>query len=169
MAELELQSCARLLAERLADRGRRIVFAESCTAGLVAATLATQPGISQWLCGSAVTYRNDTKARWLSVSPSDLERYSAVSPQVAEQMAAGVLRMTPEADLALSVTGHLGPDAPPSLDGLIYIGCSRREPERSTDAICSDFREIRLAASERVARQHEAAAWVLALAADRLD
>ncbi len=168
MAEQELQSRARQLAELLAGRGRRIVFAESCTAGLVAATLATQPGISQWLCGSAVTYRNDSKARWLSVSPSDLERYSAVSPQVASQMAAGVLRMTPEADLAFSVTGHLGPDAPPSLDGLIYIGCSLRDPERSPDARASEVSEIRLTAVERVARQHEAAAAVLRLAAERL-
>lgn len=165
MSETELQHNARRLADLLAARSQRVVFAESCTAGLVSATLASLPGISQWLCGSAVTYRNDSKARWLSVSEADLQRYSAVSPQVAQQMATGVLRLTPEADLALSVTGHLGPDAPPALDGLVFIGRALRSPDAP---VPSDVAKIQLTASERVARQHEAAAAVLRLAAERL-
>ncbi len=49
----------------------RIVCAESCTAGLVSATLAAIPGASKFLCGSAVVYRNATKTNWLHV-PAEL-------------------------------------------------------------------------------------------------
>ena len=93
------------LVERLAENNVRVVFAESCTGGLVAATLAEVPGVSEFLCGSAVTYREDTKCEWLGVSADDIARHSAVSESVAGQMAIGVLERTPEADLAASITG----------------------------------------------------------------
>jgi len=53
-----------------------------------------------------------------------------VSEQVARQMAWGVLEQTAEADLAISVTGHLGPEAPAGYDGLVYSGCLRRGQTR---------------------------------------
>ncbi len=119
-----LQVSAQLKAKRL-----RIVFAESCTAGLLAATLGQIPGISESLCGSAVTYRNATKAGWLGVDTKLLDdpAITAVSDPVARQMAKGVLQMTPEADLAVSVTGHLGPDAPTDQDGLVFVGIAQRK------------------------------------------
>ncbi len=56
-------------AQRLVDVLKRldtkIVFAESCTAGLVSATLARVPGVSAYLCGSAVTYRDEVKTAWV--------------------------------------------------------------------------------------------------------
>ncbi len=145
---------------RLLDRLRlRVVFAESCTAGLVSATLAQVAGISQWLCGSAVTYREATKVAWLGVDRNDLDRYSAVSESVARQMAAGALRRTPEAAVAAAVTGHLGPDAPEELDGVVYVGLAqRRDADRSE---VTQVRRITLNSTERVARQREAAACVL--------
>ena len=120
---------AEQLAEQLRRSGRRVVFAESCTAGLVTAALARIPGISEHVCGSAVVYRNATKTAWLGVSAEALadESIGPVSEQVAAAMADGVLARTPEADLAVSVTGHLGPDAPAHLDGVIYVGIARRE------------------------------------------
>ena len=48
-------------------RANALVLAESCTGGLAAAALATIPGISRWFCGSAVTYRDQTKIDWLAV------------------------------------------------------------------------------------------------------
>ena len=132
----------------------RLVLAESCTGGLIAAQLATVPGVSQWWCGSAVTYREDTKIRWLQVSAKSIEARTAVSEQVAREMAIGVLRQTPEADVAASITGHLGPDAPPGQDGLIFIGIAKGEQsEVSTHCL----RE-----SGRTARQQEAANLVIA-------
>ncbi|MGE0378880.1 MAG: CinA family protein [Planctomycetaceae bacterium] len=129
MADESLLRSAEQLAERLRQTGSKAVFAESCTGGLVAAVLARIPGISDHLCGSAVVYRNATKAEWLGVSADDLANASIgpVSEEVAAAMAIGVLERTPEADLAASVTGHLGPDAPPDLDGVIYVGIALRE------------------------------------------
>ena len=123
-----LHSAARL-ADRLAVTGVQIVFAESCTSGWCAALLSQIPGISQYLCGSAVTYRNNTKEEWLDASAELLNdpAIGPVSEQIARQMCLGVLGHTPEADLAISVTGHLGPNAPEDQDGLIYIGVVRRD------------------------------------------
>jgi nicotinamide-nucleotide amidase len=122
----KLSAEAKRLAETLAADPAPIVFAESCTGGLVSAALAGVPGISQMLCGSAVVYRIDTKAEWLGVSRKSLVKPGPVSRTVAEQMAVGVLERTPEARIAASITGHLGPDAPKSQDGLLFIACAQR-------------------------------------------
>ena len=86
-----LPSAACDVAEQLKAQNIRVVFAESCTAGLIAATLARVPGISNHLCGSAVVYRNETKTAWLSVSADDLadETIGPVSEPVAESMGSG--------------------------------------------------------------------------------
>ena len=151
------------LVEQLAERNQRVVFAESCTGGLVAATLAQVPGVSEVLCGSAVTYREATKSAWLGVSADDLSQYSAVSEPVARQMALGALEHTPEADLAASVTGHLGPDAPPELDGIIYIALAQRADSKPN--IVSVTRH-QLSETTRVVRQQEAACLVIGGVAD---
>jgi PncC family amidohydrolase len=114
------------VAALLKQSDKRIVFAESCTAGLVSASLARVPGISEFLCGSAVVYRIDTKAKWLGIREDVLQEPGPVSSLIASQMAEHVLALTPEADLAASITGHLGPGAPPDLDGVIYIAVARR-------------------------------------------
>ena len=120
---------AESLARRLAKRDVRVVFAESCTAGLVAALLARVPGVSEYLCGLAVTYRSRTKHDWLAVPQSDLDQYTAVSEPVARAMASAVLERTQEADFSAAVTGHLGPDAPKELDGVVYVAVARRTGE----------------------------------------
>ena len=154
-----LQQAATTAANAVKECQRKVVFAESCTAGLAAATLATIPGISDFHCGSAVTYRNDTKHCWLGVREEDLERYTAVSDVVARQMAQGVLVRTPEADLAVSVTGHLGPNAPDGFDGLIFIGAARRGDD-GVEVVGVD--RIVLETPARRERQVEAAMKVLA-------
>ena len=151
---MSLQQAAESLAEVLANQRRRVVFAESCTCGLVCATLGEIPGISHLLCGSAVTYRDDTKRRWLEVSEGLLAQHTAVSAPVATQMAVGVLTKTAEAHVAMSVTGHLGPDAPADLDGLLFIGiASRRELSIET----GEVRHYRLQTNNRLDRQVESA------------
>lgn len=119
---ITLENAATHLAARLKVAERRVVFVESCTAGLVSATLARVPGISAHLCGSAVTYREATKAAWVDVDVLLLAEQGAVCEEVALQMAVGCLHATAEADLAVSITGHLGPNAPAELDGVVYIG-----------------------------------------------
>ncbi len=109
----------RQLAEQLGDR---FVLAESCTSGLAASVLGQQPGISEYFCGSHVTYRNASKHRWLGVSQTDLASLGPVSETVAIQMATGALTQTPEARWAVSITGHLGPESPAGLDGVVFLG-----------------------------------------------
>ncbi len=125
----------------------------------MSASLAKIPGISDWLCGSAVTYREATKSQWLGVSSEDLASYTAVSEQVVQQMAVGVLAKTDEADLAASITGYLGPSAPQGRDGLIFVGLCRRN--ESDNTLSTHVLRHRLSQPGRVARQEEAAGFVL--------
>jgi PncC family amidohydrolase len=155
----------RQIARLLAACELRVVFAESCTAGLACATLAKTPGISEHLCGSAVTYRNETKAEWLGVGRDVLAKPGPVSRITAEQMAAGVLRATPEADLSVSITGHLGPNAPGKLDGLVYVGLARRE---AGNVVPLPVRKLKLKTASRLSRQQEAAGEFLAALLSRL-
>lgn len=163
---MQITALARQVARLLAEHNKRVVFAESCTAGLVSATLSRIPGISQWHCGSAVTYREDTKVQWLQVRAADIRRKSAVSETVARQMAQGVLRATPEADIAAAVTGHLGPDAPPDLDGVVYVSVASRRGAR-----CRVIRveRLRLSSITRYQRQREAVRYVFRCLIDSIE
>lgn len=119
---------ARQLGDYLAQAQLRLVLAESCTAGNVAGTLAIIPGISAWLCGSFVVYRNESKAQWLHI-PQDLlddPSIGPVSPQVTALLANQALSATREADVAVAVTGHIGPNSPIELDGRVFFGLKRR-------------------------------------------
>jgi len=80
--------------------------------------LTAIPGISDFHCGGVVVYRNETKMAYLGIRPDVLKKPGPVSPDVAELMAVMVLEKTPEADLAVSVTGHLGPNAPATKRGI---------------------------------------------------
>lgn len=101
-----------------------VTTAESCTGGLIAGTLVNVAGASEVLNEGYVTYSNEAKHRILGVKEETLERYGAVSPQTAEEMAAGAARAA-GADVGLSSTGIAGPgggteDKPV---GLVYVGC----------------------------------------------
>lgn len=130
----QLDAAARRLAKVLKQRQLRIVLAESCTGGLISAVLAKIPGISELHCGSAVTYRLETKQEWLGISAAVLRKQGPVSRLIAAEMAERILERTPEADIAASVTGHLGPGAPQRQDGLIYVGIAQRANSNSTIA-----------------------------------
>jgi len=164
LSRIRLDRAAQSLGEWLLELGQeKIVFAESCTAGLVSAALATVPGISQYLCGSMVTYREPSKTAWLGVDSNLLAQFSAVSQQVTEAMAVGVLQRTPEATWAAAVTGHLGPGAPAELDGQIFIAVARRELTPTGKTITHST--ARLHSNTRRDRQAEAAALVLEMLA----
>ena len=143
----ELNAAARSLAKILRTKDLKVVFAESCTGGLISAALTRIPGISDYLCGSAVVYRIDTKAEWLDISRSVLEHPGPVSREVAEHMAKEILDRTPEAQVAASITGHLGPDAPKRLDGLVYAAIVL-SPQLGDDGLKTVVKKQRLLASE---------------------
>ncbi len=109
--------------------GQRLVLAESCTAGRVAATLAMLPGISQWLCGSFVIYRNDSKARWLGIAPELLSdpEIGPVSDRVSRELATAILQRTPEAGIGLAITGDIGPGAAAETDGKVFCAVRSKD------------------------------------------
>ncbi len=161
----QLQQMAIRLAQICEATTQKIVFAESCTCGLVAAAMAGVPGISRFLCGSMVTYRESAKTIWLGIEPEMLEEHSAVSQEVTEKMAMGVLASVPESDWSAAVTGHLGPNSPYGLDGRIYIAFARR----STTEELIHCQAHQLVSESRLARQEEAACQVLETMSDAMD
>lgn len=122
-----MDSAAHAVFEMLKRNNDCLVLAESCTAGLIAATLGRIPGVSQVLAGSAVVYQLATKTAWLEIPAAVLESPGPVSQMVAEQMAINVLQKTVHASISLSITGHLGPDAPPELDGVVWSAIARSD------------------------------------------
>jgi nicotinamide-nucleotide amidase len=109
-------------------RGELIATAESCTGGLLAATLTTIPGASDVFERGFVTYSNVSKSEMLGVPYWLIERHGAVSDDVARAMAGGALTHSP-ANLAIAITGIAGPDggAPEKPVGLVYFAAGRRD------------------------------------------
>lgn len=97
------------LSEYLATHHLRVVTAESCTAGLVAAKMGSVPGCGDWLECSYVTYSPEAKNRILGVGFDTIRQFNLTSEQVAREMAEGALRVTP-VDVAISNTGVAGPE-----------------------------------------------------------
>jgi PncC family amidohydrolase len=124
---MTITSSARRVASLLKLTGLKVVFAESCTGGLVSGSLTKIPGISEHHCGGMVVYRNETKAAFLDIPRKLLNDPGPVSRPVADLMAWRVLNQTPEADLSAAVTGHLGPNAPANLDGLVFVAIAVRK------------------------------------------
>jgi nicotinamide-nucleotide amidase len=117
----------RKLLDEAKRRGFKIVTAESCTGGLIAASLAAIPGASAVLERGFVTYSNDAKAQLLGVPSELIARRGAVSMEVALAMVDGALRNSP-ADIAVAVTGVAGPGGGSAEKpvGLVHIAAARR-------------------------------------------
>ena len=113
------------LVELLKARGLVCATAESCTGGGVGSAITGVPGSSAVFAGGVISYSNEVKRDVLGVSAESLDKYGAVSPQVAAQMADGVRRLL-KADLAVSLTGIAGPDGGSDEKpvGLVWFGLS---------------------------------------------
>ena len=163
-----MSSPARRVARLLKVSDLKVVFAESCTGGLVSGALTKIPGISNHHCGGVVVYRNATKQAYLDIPADLLEDPGAVSEKVAGLMALRVLEKTPEADIAVSVTGHLGPNAPSDLDGLVFVGLARRA-EKASRPPPVHVKQLRCRKKDsRVARQRWVVGESLNILGDRL-
>ena len=157
--EATLEDLAQQVANRLSELNKRVVFAESCTGGKMAAAMTTVPGISAFFCGSAVTYRETTKTQWLSVAESDLAEHTAESEFTTVKMAQGVFQKTPEADFCIAITGHLGPGVDLDIDDIVHVAVGRKHPEPPGFIVG----ESQLKSSSRKTRQTEAACFALEL------
>ena len=104
----EDKTVAEVLGELLTERELTISCAESCTGGNMAHRITQVSGSSAYFLGSVVSYSNAVKAEVLGVSRSDLDRYGAVSRQVAIQMARGAAKLM-QTDCAIATTGIAGP------------------------------------------------------------
>lgn len=99
---------ARSLARVLIERGWKIALAESCTGGLVGATLTNLAGSSDWFERGYITYSNAAKSECLDVPMEMIKSFGAVSEQVAGAMAEGARRNS-NVNVAISITGIAGP------------------------------------------------------------
>ncbi|MHB8324948.1 MAG: CinA family protein [Candidatus Dormibacteria bacterium] len=100
---------------------RQLATAESCTGGLLGAAITAVPGSSLMYRGGVIAYSNLVKVAELGVDPGQLERWGAVSSQVAEAMAAGV-RARLQAVFGVGITGVAGPGSSETKPaGLIYV------------------------------------------------
>ncbi len=124
-----LDAAASLLA-LCRSRGLMLATAESCTGGLVAASLTAIAGSSDVFERGFVTYSNAAKEALLGVPAALITAEGAVSEKVAREMAAGALRNS-AAHLAVSVTGVAGPGGGSAEKpvGLVWLGAARRGGE----------------------------------------
>ena len=99
--------------------------AESCSGGLLAAALTHHAGSSKFFIAGLVTYSNQAKNKLLFVDIELIEKFGAVSGEVASLMADNC-RMLCQTDYSLSITGIAGPSGDDKTNqvGLIYIGLS---------------------------------------------
>jgi nicotinamide-nucleotide amidase len=95
------------LAELLA--GHTLTAAESCTAGLFAGRITDRAGSSAYFLGGGVVYSNEAKIDLAGVDPGVIDRFGAVSTEVAEALAEGIAERL-RADLGVGITGIAGPD-----------------------------------------------------------
>ncbi len=122
-----LAQAERLLAKLRAKR-LRLVTAESCTGGLIAALLTEIPGSSDVVERGFVTYSNEAKSESIGVDPALIAEHGAVSAEVAKAMAMGALTRS-RADVAVAVTGVAGPGGgtPAKPVGLVHLAAARRD------------------------------------------
>ena len=121
-----MSDLAQDIISRLAAKGWQIRCAESCTAGLISATLTSVSGSSDVVDRGFVTYSNQAKEEMLNVQAKTLETYGAVSAETAFEMVVGTHASHEDTIASLSVTGIAGPNGGTTEKpvGTVYIGTS---------------------------------------------
>lgn len=107
-SDQQLESAGNTLGEWLAEHGKTIATAESCTGGWLAKVLTDRAGSSAYLMAGLVTYSNEAKQAILGVEASVLAEHGAVSEPVVRQMVAGAIRAA-DVDIAVAISGIAGP------------------------------------------------------------
>ena len=104
----DLETMAEVIGRELVQQNKKLAVAESCTGGYISHLITSVSGSSEYYNGSVTSYSNEMKEKLLGVSRENLEKYGAVSEQVAREMVEGVKRVM-NADYAVATTGIAGP------------------------------------------------------------
>jgi len=126
---------------KLLGKNLTITTAESCTGGLIAATIVNVPGASGCFNEGYITYANEAKVRVLGVSEESIRNFGVVSDAVVIEMAEGALNKA-DADIAVAVSGIAGPLGGSSKKpvGTVYIGiCLRDKTDKSLTKTSYEF------------------------------
>jgi nicotinamide-nucleotide amidase len=136
------ESMEEVIGRQLRESGRTIAVAESCTAGMLGMHITRVPGSSVYFLGGILCYSNDAKMELCGVPPELLQKFGAVSAEVAEAMARGV-RCALHSSIGLSITGIAGPGGGSAEKpvGLVYIGISDGQHTESRHRIMPGDRE----------------------------
>ena len=112
----------------LKDKKLTVASAESCSGGLIAHTLTNISGSSEYFDRGIVSYSNKAKVELLDIPKENIEKYGAVSEQVANAMAEEI-RKKAGVDIGISTTGIAGPTGGTKEKpvGLVYIGLSTKD------------------------------------------
>ncbi len=127
---VDIDSIERAALNALRESKMTLATAESCTGGLIAKRITDLSGASEVFLGGCVTYTNEIKQKLLGVKAETLAAHTAVSAEVAMEMARGV-RERLGADIGISATGYAGPgggDAEHPV-GTVYLGMSTKHGE----------------------------------------
>ena len=148
---------AKQLASLLEAAGWKVALAESCTGGLVCATLTELAGSSNWFERGYITYSNQAKTECLGVPAELIESHGAVSEPVARAMAEGAQRNA-KVKAAISITGIAGPSGGSSEKpvGTVCFAWAI-QGEEAVATTC----KTKLFAGDRQAVRHQATAFAL--------
>jgi len=144
------QTLAEVVGAKLAQQKKTLAVAESCTGGTLAKLLTDIPGASRYFTHGWVTYSNTAKTSELAVPADLIEKYGAVSEQVALAMAQGA-RAKARTDFAIGITGIAGPAGGTEQKpvGLVYISVdSHNGCDTKSCLFSGDRRFIRLRAAQ---------------------
>jgi nicotinamide-nucleotide amidase len=133
----------------LAENGKTLSAAESCTGGTISALLTSVPGSSTYYLGSVTSYANEIKMNVLGVPEEIIAKYGAVSSECVAAMAEGVRKLT-GSDYSVATSGIAGPGGGSEEKpvGLVWIGVSS---EKGTETFKMVFRNDRTRNIERFA------------------
>ena len=120
----EVDRAARAVLERACAKDLTLATAESCTGGLLASLLTDVDGAAHAFERGFVVYTNAAKSQLLGIPEHNIDRFGAVSAEIARAMAEGALRAS-EADIAISTTGFAGAGGPDDECGLVFFACAR--------------------------------------------
>lgn len=127
--DFDSESVSKSLLNKLLKNNKTIAFAESITGGNLASEFVKNKDASKALIASLVTYSEEAKMKELNVKRETLDKYTAVSEEVAKEMLHGLCEKY-NVDYYGITTGYASPTGDEETDGLVYIGLYDREKDK---------------------------------------